>query len=48
MGNTEIMERLHPYSLNSVSSVFSVVFKNLFRTYFGIDALVSSKLPSSK
>ena len=38
--NTEITERLHPYSLNSVSSVLSMVFKNLFRTYLGIDALV--------
>jgi hypothetical protein len=32
---------MRPCFLISVSSVRSVVFKNLFLTYFGIDALVS-------
>ena len=38
--NTESTEELRPCSLISVSSVLSVVFKNLFLIYFGIDTLV--------
>ena len=35
---------MRPCSLNSVSSVLSMVFKNLFLAYFGIDAVVGRAL----
>jgi hypothetical protein len=41
---TESTEGLRPCSLISVSSMLSMVFKNLFLTYFGIDAVVGRAL----